>query len=329
MLSPDLSQALPQCRNFHLHRLTLSRQDLTAEILQGLSTSQKRLPAKLFYDARGSQLFEAITRLPEYYPTRTEYELLRHYLPQIRKLVGRTGVLLEPGSGSSDKARLLLAAGELHAYVPIEISTDYCIDVALDLAQDYPDLQIHALCADFTELSSLPDNLPATPRTVFFPGSTIGNFEPERAVRLLRRFHSWAGPGGGLLIGVDTRKDPAVLNLAYNDRQGVTAAFNLNILNHVNRLTGANFHPQHFSHQAFYNDQLGRIEMHLQSLCSQVVNVAGENIRLQAGETIHTENSYKYEPAQFAELAQAAGFRQLHCWMDSQRHFSLHYYEAN
>jgi len=329
MLSPDLSQARPRCHNFHLHRLALSPQDLATEILHGLQRPQKRLPAKLFYDTRGSQLFEAITQLAEYYPTRTEYSLLRRHLRQIKGLIGMTGVLVEPGSGSSDKARLLLSAKGLTAYIPIEISADFCIETALDLARDYPNLQVHALCADFTRLSSLPEELPGTPRTVFFPGSTIGNFEPPQAVKLLRRFHTWAGPGGGLLIGVDTRKDPAVLNLAYNDRQGVTAAFNLNILSHVNRLAGANFQLQHFCHQAFYNAPLGRIEMHLQSRCAHSVQVAGTTIQFQAGETIHTENSYKYLPDQFAELAQAAGFRQLYCWQDPPQYFSLHYYATD
>ncbi len=326
MLSPDVSQARPQCRNFHLHRLALSPQDQTEEILQGLQAPQKRLPPKLFYDTRGSRLFDTITRLPEYYLTRTECELLHNHLPQLQALIGTTGTLLEPGSGSSDKARLLLDGKHLAAYVPIEISTEYFIDTALELAQSYPGLQIHALCGDFMQLSALPDNLPPPPRTVFFPGSTIGNFEPALAVQLLRRFRSWAGPGGGLLIGVDTRKDTGVLHRAYNDREGVTAAFNLNMLSHVNRLTGANFQLERFTHKAFYNGQVGRIEMHLQSLCAQSVRVAGHTIQFRAGETIHTENSYKYEPARFTALAQSAGFRPLHCWLDSRGYFSLHYF---
>lgn len=324
MLSLHTSRLQPHLRNLHVHQLDSSSQDLTEEILLGLTAPQKQLPPKLFYDERGSQLFEAITRLPEYYPTRTEREIFHQHKRQLQELVeGR--ILIEPGSGSCDKARLLIQSERLTAYVPIEISTDYFIETALTLAQDYPALQIHALCGDFTRISSLPENLPDGPRTVFFPGSTLGNFEPEQAIALLRQFRDWTGPGGGLLVGVDTRKEESLLNAAYNDSQGITAAFNLNILSQVNRLTGADFQPDRFVHKAFYNPGLGRIEMHLQSLCHQRVHLAGRSILLRAGETIHTENSYKYEPAQFAELAASAGFQPRHCWQDRRGYFSLHY----
>lgn len=314
--------------NLHVYHWPPTPEHQVEEILTGLRGSPKRLAAKYFYDSRGSLLFDAITRLPEYYPTRMERQILRENLRHIQEILGPETLLIEPGSGDCRKARILLKDGRPRAYVPIEISAEALLGSARGLAIAYPHIEFHAIRADFTQVRELPRTLPDGPRTIFFPGSTIGNFEPVAAVRLLARLRSWIGQGG-LLIGVDTRKDEALLHAAYNDRQGVTAAFNLNILRHVNRLTGADFDPEQFEHKAIYNADLGRVEMHLQSRKAQRVRVAGHDIRFDAGETIHTENSYKYSPEEFAQLAARAGFRMRHSWQDEDGLFAVHYLETH
>src|SRR5690606_24855643 len=235
---------------------------------------------------------------------------------------------IEPGSGNCQKVRPLLRCGKATTYVPLEISANHLIAAAQTLAKDFPDVAIHAVCGDFTQTRRLPEAVPDGPRVAFFPGSTIGNFEPPDAVRLLQRLRGWLGADGGLLIGVDTRKDPRVLNAAYNDAQAVTAAFNLNMLHHLNWILNANFAPELFVHEAFFNEPHGRIEMHLRSLRDQRVRVADRWIEIAAGESIHTENSYKYDPEAFAELAARAGFRHRHCWQDQAGYFSVHWFSV-
>jgi dimethylhistidine N-methyltransferase len=312
-------------QNLHIHRLPLPPQDVLAEILDGLQQPQKRLSAKFFYDEQGSKLFDVITELPEYYPTRTEQRIFQEHHQEVCEALGKQSVVIEPGSGNCEKARMLLRESDAQAYVPIEISDIHLVTAAEQLAAELPHLEVHAVCADFTQTQELPGAIPEGMRVGFFPGSTIGNFEPQDAIALLRTLKDWVGSGGSLLIGVDTKKDPQVLHDAYNDHQGVTAQFNLNMLHHINRVLGADFDLDQFEHHAFYNEKLGRIEMHLRSLCRQQVRIGTAAIEFHAGETIHTENSYKYEAQEFAKLAEQAGFDPQHCWQDPQRYFGVHY----
>ena len=315
----------PRIRNLFIHHLPTPPADLQREVLDGLTRQVKQLPPKLFYDERGSQLFDAITELPEYYVTRTEAQIFHQYEHAIHACIPSDAVLIEPGSGNCQKARALLQKAQIAAYVPVEISASHLITATHALAKEFPRIAIHAVCGDFTQTQQLPPAVPDRPRVAFFPGSTIGNFEPPAALRLLRRMRNWLGQGGGLLIGVDTRKDPSVLHAAYNDAQGITAAFNLNMLHHLNRTLGTHFKPELFEHEAIFNEHLGRIEMHLRSLQDQRVRVAGQWIEFSAGESIHTENSYKYAPEDFAELATQAGFCHRQCWQDERGYFSVHW----
>ena len=299
--------------------------DGRAEILAGLGEPQKRLDPKWFYDERGSQLFDRITRLPEYYPTRTEMDILREHSGAIAECCGVDSLLIEPGSGSSEKARLLLDDLQPAAYVPIDISADFLRESALGLAREYPWLDLYAICADFNGGWDYLDDLPAQRRLVFYPGSTIGNLEPAQAEAFLRRIGEVVGSDGGLLVGVDTHKDTATLDAAYNDSAGVTAAFNRNMLRRLNELLGANFDEESFTHRAFYNTDLRRIEMHLVAREAQQVHCAGEVLEFAAGESLHTENSYKYAPRDFAELAGRAGLTMERSWLDDRGLFSVHY----
>ncbi|MFD2111247.1 L-histidine N(alpha)-methyltransferase [Thiorhodococcus fuscus] len=307
---------------FHDYHPTPS--DVRAEVLAGLSQTQKRLPPKLFYDRRGSQLFDAITELPEYYPTRTEIEILRAHGDEIADLLGRHRVLIELGSGSSLKIQTLLAALQPAVYVPVDISRDHLLDSARTLAERFPWLRIRAACADY----SVPFELPLDPNgsdlTAFFPGSSIGNFDPDEARRFLLRVGEVLGSGGYLLIGVDLRKDPETLNAAYNDAQGVTADFNLNLLARINRELDADFDLNAFSHRAFFDAAYSRIEMHLVSLRDQEVKVAGHTFHFTQDETIHTESSYKYGLDDFHALARDAGFQPERVWTDPHQLFSVH-----
>lgn len=297
------------------------------EVLSGLTSSPKQLPCKYFYDAAGSQLFEEICLLPEYYPTRTELHIMQQHKREMLDAIGRGSVLIEYGSGSSLKTRLLLdSARELAAYVPIDISESQLFEVARTLRKRYPALKVLPLCADYTSSYELPtDEIDGARRVVFFPGSTIGNFDPAGASQFLRHIASVCGPGGGLLIGVDLKKDPRVLAAAYNDSAGVTAAFNLNLLSRINRELGADFELSRFSHYAPYNPSEGRIEMHLVSLEHQMVHLCGLDLPFEIGESIHTENSYKYSLPHFERLARGAGLKVEQVWTDARQMFSIQY----
>jgi len=306
------------------HDLHPTADDLGADVLRGFSRTQKSIPPKYFYDAEGSRLFDAITELPEYYPTRTEMAMLRAYADEIAAKAGTGHLLIEPGSGSCTKARILFEGLQPCAYVPMDISRQHLQLAAEEVAVEYPWLEVHAACTDFTRLMSLPPTSPAGRRLAFFPGSSIGNFDPDVAVDFLALVAEMVGPGGRLLIGVDLQKDKAVLEAAYNDTQGVTAAFNLNLLKRINRELGADFDLAYWRHRALYNESLGRIEMHLVSCRAQTVSLLGQTFEFAEGETIHTENSYKYSIDGFRTLAARAGFVTDTVWTDDQQLFSLH-----
>ncbi len=298
-----------------------------AQILEGLRSGQKWISPKYFYDERGSELFDEICRLPEYYPTRTELALMDRHLDEIARLVGPRASVIEFGAGSNVKVRKLLdSLDRPAAYVPVEISADYLVRQAEELARDYPDVHVQPVFADFTRPFELPEH-PVTPERnlVFFPGSTIGNFTRPQAADLLEVMKLEAGAGGALLIGVDLRKDPAVLHAAYNDSQGVTAAFNLNVLERFNRELGANFDLANFRHEAIYDRSEGRIEMRLVSARPQLVAIAGTGIPFAANEHIITEYSHKYSVDEFAALAEGAGFNAGRTWIDDDSLFSIHY----
>lgn len=280
-----------------------------ADVLEGLSRPQKTLPAKYFYDLEGSRLFEEITRLPEYYPTRTELSILRGRTEDLARLSRPGLAVVEFGSGSSEKIRALLRAlPEVAAYVPVDVSGEFVRAEAARLRADRPDLEVVPAIGDFTKELDLPPEIRARPLLGFFLGSTIGNFEPEEAGRLLRHFAALLGPGASLLVGVDLVKPDSILNPAYDDAAGVTARFNLNLLRRANRELGADFDLRGFAHRAFFNRPMSRIEMHLVSLRGQEVHLGGRILRFAEGETIHTENSYKYRPADFEALARRSGW---------------------
>lgn len=295
--------------------------------LSGLLQARKTLPAKLFYDEAGCRLFGRITRLPEYYLTRTELALLGEVAPRVAAMMGGQAVLVEYGASDETKAEFLLRQSIFRAYVPIDVAAQQLEQMAARLQQLRPELLVCTVPADFMDVAALPVQVPPLPRLGFFPGSTIGNFDPPQAQRFLRRVREVLGQEARFLVGVDLRKDPAILLPAYDDAQGVTAAFNRNLLVRLNREAGADFDLDAFAHRAVWNDAESRIEMHLVSLREQAVRVAGELIRFAAGETIHTENSYKYAPERFAALAQSAGWHSAEVWMDAQRLFSLHLLE--
>lgn len=311
----------------HYHEHHRAVESMAAEVHAGLSCRQKYLPPKFFYDKQGSELFEAITRLPEYYPTRTEIALLREHAAEMAELLGLHGILLELGSGSSIKIRLLLEALRPRVYVPMDISRQHLIDSSRRLSQDYPWLTVHAACVDYSQPWDMPDFGPGR-HNAFFPGSSIGNFDPDAARRLLSRVRQLVGIDGGLLIGVDLKKDAGILERAYNDAEGVTAEFNLNMLSHINRRLSADFDPGNFAHKAIYNARQGRIEMHLECTRGHCVHINGNVYRFHPGETIHTENSYKYSVAGFHELAASAGFEPVRVWTDPAQLFSIHYLAA-
>jgi dimethylhistidine N-methyltransferase len=297
------------------------------DVLNGLSQPQKTLEPKYFYDEAGSALFDAICDSPEYYPTRTEVAIMRSYAREMADRLGPQCALIEYGSGSGRKTRILIEALAPVAYIPVDIAAAQLKASSAALAREFPGLAVCAVCADYSRPLVLPEpgGVNARRRIVYFPGSTIGNFTVPEAVAFLENARAVAGPGGGLLIGVDLKKGAARLNAAYNDAQGVTARFNLNLLARINRELGADFDLAAFRHHAFYNAGLGRIEMHLVSEREQQATVAGRVIRFRSGETIHTENSYKYSVEEFEALARGAGFTPSACWTDAERLFSVHY----
>ncbi|MEP7384100.1 MAG: L-histidine N(alpha)-methyltransferase [Gemmatimonadota bacterium] len=283
---------------------------LRQSVVRGLRGSVKTLSPALFYDAAGARLFEQICELPEYYPTRTEEAILARYAGELAERAGAECALIEYGSGAGVKVRYLLDRLERPvAYVPVDISREQLHDVARERAAQYPGLRILPVCADYTTPFELPVLPAAAHRVAFFPGSTIGNFHPAEAAAFLHRVRHTVGPKGALILGVDRRKDPDVLNAAYNDAAGVTAAFNLNLLTRLNREFGAEFDLRRFRHRAFFDDATSRIEMHLEAREAHQVCVDGAVIDFAAGETIHTECSYKYDRPRLEALADASGFR--------------------
>ena len=303
--------------------------EFASDMQRALSAGTRSISPKYFYDARGSQLFDAICELPEYYPTRTELQLMRRHAGEMAAQMGTRAEIVEFGAGSCAKVQLLLDAMERPArYLPIDISGEHLAAAATELRAKYPALDVQPVVADYTTRLLLPARLPdAGQRVGFFPGSTIGNFLPSEALHFLQV----AGQvlrGGALLLGVDLVKEPAVLHAAYNDAQGVTAAFNLNLLARANRELGATFAIDQFAHSAFYNAPLQRIEMHLVSRCRQQVTLGGRTYEFAEGETLHTENSYKFTVEGLQALATRAGFRAGPVWTDPQRMFSLHWLHA-
>lgn len=295
-------------------------------VVDGLSQEQKQLPCKFFYDAEGSKLFDAICELDEYYPTRTELALLESHSGEIAELIGPGAELIEFGCGSLQKIRVLLSAvKDPAAFVPIDISREHLVQSAKDLAEEFPALTLRPVVADYTQPLDLPTMESVPKRVGFFPGSTIGNFTRPEAVRFLKVVADIVGRGGELLIGVDLKKDEATLNAAYNDQEGVTAAFNLNILERINRELGGDFDVDAFRHHAFYTKERGRIEMHIESLKDQTVRINGSSFDFEPGETIHTENSHKYGVEEFLIYAGEAGFDPVQTWTDPNNLFSIHY----
>lgn len=300
------------------------------EILASLGRPQKSLSPKFFYDQRGSELFDAITEQPEYYPTKTELGILEDNMDEIVAAVGPNASLIEFGAGSSAKTRTLLRhLSNLAVYVPVDISKAHLLASADALREEFTELEILPVAADFTREFELPNPSQMPDRNVvFFPGSTIGNFRPDAALELLKVMHAEAKDGGGLLIGVDLKKDSATLERAYNDIVGVTAEFNLNMLTHINREYGADFDLAQFSHRAIYNEALGRIEMHLVSGEAQQVTISGERFEFEKDEYILSECSHKFTVAEFGELAARAGFVTRNVWMDEREYFSMQYLET-
>jgi dimethylhistidine N-methyltransferase len=296
-----------------------------ADVVTGLSTSPKQLLPKYFYDETGSQLFEEITRLPEYYLTRTELKILRDNASAIAALIPRDAALVELGAGSAAKAKILLeAAPQISAYVPVDISAEFLGSQAAKLERDIPRVAVYPVATDFTKPFELPAPLRGRPCVGFFPGSTIGNFEPHEATDLLRQAARVLGKDALLIIGADLAKDHNVLHAAYNDEAGVTAKFNLNLLARINRELGADFDLDAFEHHACYNRERGRIEVYLASRKRQKVHVAGKTFEFRAGETIHTENSYKFTIKSFNALVRGAGWASTAVYTDADQYFSVH-----
>jgi dimethylhistidine N-methyltransferase len=294
------------------------------EALDELSQHPKRLSPKYFYDATGSELFEAITRLPEYYPTRTELGILRDRAGEISAIVPKSAALVEFGAGATTKVRLLLNECAFGAYVPVDISGDFLQGQADALRKDFPGLDVYPVAADFTAPFALPGAIADMPKVGFFPGSTIGNFEPHEACSFLRSAREILGKAAQIIVGVDLEKDERILYDAYNDATGVTARFNLNVLVRINRELGGNFDLSAFTHRAIYNRERHRIEMHLISKKPQTVRMLGTSFSFRAGESIHTENSYKYSLERFTALARGSGWTPRHAWTDAAGMFSVH-----
>lgn len=304
--------------------------NLLKEVLVGLSKTQKCIDPKFLYDRRGSEIFEMICELPEYYPTRVESRIIKDHAQEMASLIGNDALLIEPGSGACKKVRYILKnLRRPNGYVPIEISKEILLRSVEEIHDEFSDVKVFPVCADFTQDMDLPLSVDyqTGKKVIFFPGSTIGNFHPDEAVTFLKRFSRIIGPKGGLLIGVDLKKDKSILCRAYDDSQGVTAAFNLNLLERLNREVDASFNIGNFRHKAIYNEELGRIEMHIQSLIAQLVRVNQTVFRFREGETIHTECSYKYSVSEFCELAARARLVIKKHWMDPEKLFCVYYFE--
>ncbi|MES9944581.1 MAG: L-histidine N(alpha)-methyltransferase [Candidatus Thiodiazotropha sp.] len=293
-------------------------------VVTGLSKSDKSIPPKFFYDQRGSELFDRICDQPEYYLPSVECRMLSDLADEIAKLTGKGRALIEPGAGSASKVRLLLDALRPSAFVPMDISFDYLKSSARALAMEYPWLPIHAACVDFTHSLPIPKEVPNGPRLLFFPGSSLGNFNPGEAGEFLRLVHDTVGEEGMMLIGVDTKKSEQVLHAAYNDAAGLTADFNLNLLQRMQQELNADIDPGVFEHLAFYNGEEGRIEMHLVSTQQQTLRLNGHRFEFEEGETLHTENSYKYSPTEFINMVTDNGFKEVRHWVDDDGLFAIY-----
>ena len=294
-----------------------------AEISAGLLKENAEISPKFFYDALGSKLFEAITQLPEYYPTRTERSILDRHAADIARIVGPGCTLIDLGAGNGEKARRLFPSLRPAQYVAVDVSAEFLRDALDELSRQYPDIDMQALGLDFSARLDVPHTVKKGHRLFFYPGSSIGNFTPEAALQLLSGLRRECGSGGGLLIGVDLTKPASILEPAYDDALGVTAAFNLNLLNHLNRLIGANFNPAEWRHVALFNTALSRIEMHLQARRELIVSWPGGERRFAQAERIHTESSYKYELLQFRALLVKAGFHHITAWTDELHWFAV------
>jgi dimethylhistidine N-methyltransferase len=306
------------------HRFDEQTSAFAHDVIEGLSQHPKRLSPKYFYDVAGSELFEQITRLPEYYPTRTELDILRARGADIQATLPKDAALVEFGAGATTKVRLLLNSCEFAAYVPVDISGDFLNAQARALREDFPTLNVYPVTADFTAPFALPEAVRALPKVGFFPGSTLGNFEPREACGFLRSARGILGHGAQMLIGVDLEKDERALYAAYNDAAGVTARFNLNLLTRINRELAGNFDLATFTHRAIFNRERHRIEMHLISENHQTVRVLGRGFTFRAGESIHTESSYKYSLDRFTLLARGSGWTPRASWTDANNLFSVH-----
>jgi dimethylhistidine N-methyltransferase len=297
--------------------------DVASEVVEGLSAAEKWISPKFFYDETGSRLFEAITEQPEYYLTRTELNIFDQHLEAIAESVGPGTCLVEYGSGSSLKIRKVLEKVAPDAYVPVDISGDHLVDMASNLAGDFPHLAIYPTCADFTNGFELPPAVKGMPKVGFFPGSSIGNFDPAAAKRFLEQVRITLGDGARLIIGVDLKKDVEVLEAAYNDDAGVTARFNLNLMTHLGELLDADLDPSRYRHRAIYDPTLGAIQMYLDVVETHAVTIGGVPIEFDAGEAVHTENSFKYDADEFLELAATAGFSETDRWLDERDWFAV------
>jgi L-histidine N-alpha-methyltransferase len=301
---------------------------LAIAVRAGLSQPRKVIQARFFYDSHGSELFEAITRLPEYYPTRAEIAVLSRHGEAIARTVGRGRVVVEFGSGSSTKTPLLLRHVAPVAYVPVDISAEFLAVSAAALAASEPGLRVVPIAADFTQPLTLPPDLAPLPKLGFFPGSTIGNLVPADAIDLLRALRTSLGETARLVLGLDLCRDRSALLAAYDDPAGVTAAFNLNVLARINRELGGDIPLDRFAHRAVWNERLGRVEMHLEATDDIVFGAAGRRFRMRAGETIHTENSYKHLPSDVALMARASGWEPIATWSDPATAFSVQAWQA-
>ena len=295
---------------FRFLDLPAARDDLRADVLAGLAAQPKSIPPKYFYDEAGCRLFEAICKQPEYAVTRTEQALMASRLPEIVQAIGKVDCIIEPGAGDCSKVRVLLDALHPSQLIVLDIAGGALALAAEPLARDYPRLAVTAIGMDFIhELDAALPHITAGRRLVYYPGSSIGNFSPAEAAAVLTRFRHLAGEAGQLLIGFDLKKNPQQLHQAYNDAAGITTAFNLNLLERLNRELGADFDPAQFRHYAFYNPPAGRIEMHLVSVAEQTVTLAGQSFHFDLGESLHTENSYKYRRDEFSGIANSAGWK--------------------
>ncbi len=299
---------------------------IACEVLNGLFQSPKNIASKYFYDQRGSELFDAITELDEYYIPRIEEEIFCRYKVEICEEIGEARTIVEPGAGSCKKINWLLPELKPASYVPMDISAAHLRENVASLHLTNPDLTVSPLVCDHTNGLMFGKTLPDRAPVFFYPGSSIGNFEPEVAVNFMRKLRTKMVSGGGLLIGVDTKKDEGILNAAYNDSKGVTAAFNINVLNHLNTLLDGNLNSAAFEHVAFYDKKHGRIEMHLRCTRNHTASLAGMDVKFSAGELINTEYSYKYHALEFSSLAQRSGLRLKHLWQDERQYFSVMYF---